>query len=103
MCTTRPVWCLYCSHLPGLPLAVSHTSSGHVALNIPGPLVPRKLRRSTWNSPPGQRHQPERGKAQRMNLFMNDDSLTTSAHNLAPLAREQFVLAIDFGGTKVAV
>jgi glucokinase len=38
-----------------------------------------------------------------MNPFMNDDSLTTSAHNLAPLAREQFVLAIDFGGTKVAV
>ena len=34
---------------------------------------------------------------------MNDDSLTTSAHNLAPFAREQFVLAIDFGGTKVAV
>src|SRR5947208_8947886 len=38
-----------------------------------------------------------------MNPFMNDDSLTTSAHDLAPLAREQFVLAIDFGGTKVAV
>src|SRR5438045_8481584 len=38
-----------------------------------------------------------------MNPFMNDDSLTTSAHDLAPLAREQFVVVIDFGGTKIAV
>src|SRR5437868_7771207 len=38
-----------------------------------------------------------------MNPFMYDDSLTTRANNLASLAREQFVLAIDFGGTKIAV
>src|SRR5437762_5406135 len=38
-----------------------------------------------------------------MNPLMNDDSLTKSARDLASLAREQFVLAIDFGGTKIAV
>src|SRR5436305_14654013 len=38
-----------------------------------------------------------------MNPLMNDDSLATSVHDLAPLAREQFVAAIDFGGTKIAV
>ncbi len=34
---------------------------------------------------------------------MNDDSHDASAHDLAPLALKQFVVAIDFGGTKIAV
>jgi len=34
---------------------------------------------------------------------MNDGSHNASANDLAPLAREQFVVAIDFGGTKIAV
>src|SRR5438270_11833707 len=104
MCTTRPAWCPYCSHLSGLLLALLHTSCGHVSLNIPGPLVPRKLRRSTWKALSRQRCQPERGKDEGgWNPLMNDDSLATSVHYLAPLAREQFVVAIDFGGTKIAV
>ena len=34
---------------------------------------------------------------------MNEGSHNASANDLAPLAREQFVVAIDFGGTKIAV
>src|SRR5258706_5993649 len=95
MCTMRLAGGPYCSHLSGLLLAWSHISSGPVSLNIPGPLVPRKSRRSTWKSLSRQKCQPDRGKGQRINKTMNDDSLTTRAHD--------FVLAIDFGGTKVAI